>query len=105
MAASVNSRLLREPEPFFGFEEAADRVEAGRDERARADPGEGARHQDRPQQPLGQALDPRGEVHGRADNGEVEAVGGANIAENDLAKMQADADSDLGLVAFPPSLV
>src|SRR5205807_8147509 len=80
-------------------------MKAQRDERARADPGEGARHQDRPQQPLGQAFDSRREVHRRTDDREVEAVGRADITKNDLAQMQSDTDSDLGLVGFAPRLI
>ena len=41
--------LFRQAEHFLWLEEAAHRVKAERDERTRADPGEGARNEDRPQ--------------------------------------------------------
>src|SRR5262245_36226459 len=44
--------LFRQPEHLFGLEEPADRLKAERDQRAGTDPGKGARHQDRAQQPL-----------------------------------------------------
>src|SRR6266446_7893666 len=72
--------LLRKPEHFLGLEKPTHRVKAERDEGPRADLGESARNQDRPQQPLRQALDPRGEIDRRADHRKVEPVGGADIA-------------------------
>ena len=76
----------------------ARRVEAKRDEGARANSRESARHQDWPQQLLGEAFDPRGEVHGRATV-KVEPVGGADVA-NELTEMQANPESNLGAVGI-----
>src|SRR6516225_385634 len=99
------SDLFGQTEYLFRLEATAHRVEAERDEGARANSRESARHQDWPQQLLGEAFDPRGEVHGRADHRKVEPVGGADIAKHDLAEMQADANPHLGAVGGAKCLV
>src|SRR6516162_2163282 len=99
------SDLFGQTEYLFRLEATAHRVEAERDEGARANSRESARHQDWPQQLLGEAFDPRGEVHGRADHRKVEPVGGADIAKSDLTEMQADPGSNLGSVGFAARLV
>ena len=48
-----STHLLRQPEDLLGLAEAAHRLEAERDQRARADPGEGAGEQHRSPEPLG----------------------------------------------------
>ena len=59
--------------------------------------------QDRAAEIAAQPLDPRREVDGRADDGEVEPVLAADIAVHDVADMQRDAVVDPGLAGFDPS--
>src|SRR3984893_10844948 len=67
----VTAWLFRQPEYLFGFVETAHRVKAERHERSGTDLGERARDQDRPQQALGEALDPRGAGNRGPEHGEV----------------------------------
>ena len=54
--------------------------------------GEGARDEDRlPKRPA-QPLEPADQIDGRADGGEIEPIGGADIAPQDLAEMQGGAE-------------
>ena len=55
--------------------------------------------QDRAAEGLGQGLDAGGLVHGAADHGEVETLGRADIAEEDLALVQRDAGAE-----WPPPI-
>ena len=75
-----DTHLFRQPEDLFWLMEAADRVEAERDERCRADLSEGTRRQQRAQQTFGEALDAECEIDRRADHGEIETIGCADIA-------------------------
>ena len=74
--------LLRQAEDLLGVVEPADRLKAERNERTRANPGERARKQHRAEKPLGQVLDPRGEVDRRPDHCEVEPAWRAHIAKD-----------------------
>lgn len=70
-------------------------MEAERDQRDLAGSGELRREDQWPAEPLGQTFEPAGEVDRRADRGEIQPVGSPDVAENDLAEMEADADPDL----------
>src|SRR5579885_2014762 len=83
-----------EAEDLLGLVEALHRVEPQRDDGLTRGQRKLPRQQQRPVEALRQAFEAEGEVDGGADRGEVEAVGGADIAEDDLAQMEADADAD-----------
>src|SRR3546814_4484934 len=60
-------------------------------------PGVVSREQQRHPEALVQRLDAADQVHRRADHGEVEAVGGADVAVHGVADMQRDAEAEGGL--------
>src|SRR3546814_3530020 len=60
-------------------------------------PGVVSREQQRHPEALVQRLDAADQVHRRADHGEVEAVGGADVAVHGVSDMQRDAEAEGGL--------
>ena len=66
-----------------------------RGELAAAGAGEITRHEQRALEALGQGLEAGGEIDGGTDRREVEPVDSADITEDDLAEMEADAGAEL----------
>ncbi len=58
---------------------------------------EGLGHQDRTAQGAGQGLDATDLVHRASDHGEIQPVGGADVAEDHVTDVQANPDRQVGL--------
>src|SRR6516162_8758727 len=84
---SLDRRLVREAEYFLG------RAEARQRELAAAMLCELARSQDPAPQRAGQLFDARGAIDSRTDAGEIEPIAAADIAVEDIADMQGEAEA------------
>src|SRR4051812_31146937 len=83
-----------EAEQLLGLADAADGVEAKGEQRLLVGAREVARHDERPIEALRQGLETAGEVDRRPDRSEVEPIGRADIAVDDIVEMEADAGAD-----------
>src|SRR5260221_1373886 len=93
MPSSGHRRLVAEAERRLRRAEPGEGEFADRDELGAAVTGELARGKNDSAEPGGQLLDARREVHRRPDRGEVETVAATDIAVEDLAEMQRQAET------------
>ena len=85
-------QLLRQGEHRAWRCDAAEWMRAERDQRRVGLGRERARHQHRPAERPAQSFEPAHEIDGGTDRGEVEPIGGADIAPEHLAEMQRRAE-------------
>ena len=84
--------ILRQGEDRAGRCDTAERMRSKRDQRRLCLGGKRAGHKDRLAQRFAQPLQPADQIDGGADGGEIQAIRRADIAPEDLAKMQGGAE-------------
>src|SRR5215470_19118185 len=91
-ADNVAGSILRQGEDHAWRCNAAERMCSERDQRRLRLGGKRAGHEDRLAQRFAQPLQPADQVDGGADGGEIQAIRRADIAPENLAKMQSGAE-------------